>query len=465
MSQSLEQLLHLAKQFSQQGDRLNVEKICQLILQNFPENLQALELLSVNNLHQGNYEIAISQLVQLAQKKQTDVRAYLQLGEAYNALYEKETAAHKLSTNLSNVIAAYRCALAIEPDHIVARYNLGTALYEQGQTAAAIKQFETILLSQPHFRKAIYGLAFCQLALGNYQQGFRAYLARDPSPQLTTYRAIKDQLYPQTKPWQGEDLLGHKILLISEQGFGDSIQFIRYAKLVAESADKVFLVCPPELQRLATSVVGLDAVFSHYDELPQHDFFCSLMDLPAFLKTDNNSIPQCIPYLAADSTALNKWQARFQNVSALKVGISWAGNKANSCDYKRSLALPQLKPLLEIEGVNFYSLQKDSLTEELDQYGITDLIAECHDFNETAAALSQMDLIISVCTATAHLAGALGKPVWIMLAATADWRWLENREDSPWYPTAKLFRQPVSGDWDSVIKFVVEMLRHKVATP
>jgi hypothetical protein len=265
--------------------------------------------------------------------------------------------------------------------------------------------------------------------------------------------------------WDGRPLPSKTILLRTEQGLGDAIQFVRYAPLVRARCGRVLLQCPPELSLLFATTPGIDQVVTTDEALPAFDAQAPLMSLMRILETRLESIPAEVPYLAADPERVATLRARLGSAKALKVGLVWAGNPNFKGDRDRSLtSLSLLEPLLGVEGVSFFSLQKGERTGEIAALGlserIVDLAPALDDFADTAAAISQLDLVISTCTSVPHLAGAMARPVWTLLAFAADWRWLLDREDSPWYPTMRLFRQRARGDWPGVIARVADELRH-----
>jgi Glycosyltransferase family 9 (heptosyltransferase) len=273
------------------------------------------------------------------------------------------------------------------------------------------------------------------------------------------------RLKPPQRPrplWRGEgDIAGQTILLHSEQGFGDSIQFCRYVPLVAARGARVLLEVDPPLCGLMATLAGVAQIVAKGDALPDYDLHCPLLSLPMAFETRLETIPASARYLHAPDSAVAQWRQRLGNARGLKIGLAWSGNPNHVRDRERSMAFDQLAPLLDIDAT-FVSLQKQyrpSETERLVQTGIRDVSADLHDFTDTAALVSALDLVIAVDTGVAHLAGALGKPVWIMVTHAPDWRWLLDRDDSPWYPTVRLFRQDASRDWGDVVARVGDALR------
>jgi hypothetical protein len=256
---------------------------------------------------------------------------------------------------------------------------------------------------------------------------------------------------------------GRTILLTCEQGFGDAIQFVRYAPLVAQRCQRVVLECQKELLPLFRDVPGISRLVEQQDPLPAFDAHCSLLSLPGIFATRLASIPAPVPYLKANPARVAKWAARLGQDRRLKVGIAWAGNAAHTKDRHRSTSVATFAPLSAIPGIALVSLQKGSpeLTPAVlpDGMELIDHTADLHDFVDTAALIAHLDLVISVDTAVVHLAGAMAKPVWTLLPFVPDWRWLLNRPDTPWYPTMRLFRPPAIDAWAAVMQQVADALR------
>jgi hypothetical protein len=252
------------------------------------------------------------------------------------------------------------------------------------------------------------------------------------------------------------------LLIHTEQGFGDAIQFIRYLQQVAArrgDSGKIILQCQPELQRLFQSFGEIDQLILRGEALPHFDVHCPLLTLPMVFGTTLESIPTNVPYLKADAELSSRWRERMPR-EGLKVGIAWAGRSTHPNDHNRSTTFDTFAPLAQVDGVHLFSLQKrsDSSLIDLPSF-LSDWTDELHDFVDTAALIDNLDLVITIDSAVAHLAGAMGKPVWVLLPQFADWRWLLDRTDSPWYPTMRLFQQPTFGDWQSPMQNVVTDLQ------
>jgi hypothetical protein len=258
----------------------------------------------------------------------------------------------------------------------------------------------------------------------------------------------------------GDDIAGKTILLHSEQGFGDSIQFCRYLPLVAARGAHVVLEVEQPLCGLMRSLAGSAEIIAKGDPLPDVDIRCPLPSLPLAFKTQLATVPAEVPYLSVSQDVMASWRASLGNERSLRIGLCWAGNPKHVRDRDRSMELRLLLPLLDV-GATFVSLQRELRAGEaelLAQNGILDFGARLRDFTDTAALVSQLDLVVSADTSVAHLAGALGMPVWIMLTYAPDWRWLLDRDDNPWYPSARLFRQSEGREWTGVITRLREAL-------
>ena len=331
----------------------------------------------------------------------------------------------------------------------------GLALRLLGRTRDAIDYYEAKLPGTPD--AAAHGqYALALLTAGDFR-GWPQYEFRWFDPSLAAQRARYGR--PQ---WRGDELEGKTILLRCEQGVGDVLQFIRYAPLVKAKGATVLLELRPGLGALPDSFPGVDAAFPHGQVTRDFDYWCDLLSLPRALRTTLDTIPASVPYLRADATRRRRWRERLAPVQGPRVGLVWAGDPNHPRDRQRSIPLDLVEPLLAVSGVSWLSLQKGPaaalLTATRAARGVADLGSELDDYAETAAVIDALDLLVTVDTSVAHLVGALGKPVWMLTPAPADWRWLEGRDDSPWYPTMRLFRQQTAGDWRGVIARVVTAL-------
>jgi tetratricopeptide (TPR) repeat protein len=365
------------------------------------------------------------------------------------ALSNRGLALHELG-RFDDAIASYDAALRIRPDFAEALSNRGVAFQDLGQLDEAIASYDAALRARPDYAEALSNLAFPHLLRGNFKEGFEKYERRWHGRN----KDLKARGFAQPQ-WQGEDLAGRTILLHSEQGLGDAIQFCRYAPLVAARRGRVILEVPRALSRLLSSLEGVDRFVTAGEPLPAFDLHCPLMSLPRAVGTTMDTIPGQIPYLEAEPDLRAYWRGRLPN-EGFRIGIAWQGNPGHKNDRNRSMPLRQFAPLAAIRGVRLVSLQKihglEQLSDLPDGMCVHSLGVDYDDgeFNDTAALIMALDLIVTVDSSVAHLAGALGRPTWIALPLVPDWRWMLDRDDSPWYPSVKLFRQSKRGDWDDV---------------
>ena len=418
--------------------------------------LQALELEpncagSYNNLgavfmKQGQYGQAIDCYLQALNLNPNYIDAYNNLGTVFTEQGQYRQA-----------ITCYQQALNLDPNYIDAYNNLGTVFTEQGQYEQAIACYIQALGLNPGDALAHFNLAFILLLAGDFEHGFAEYEWRWQCPQhLESYpsRKLSQPL------WDGSDLDGRTLLLHSEQGFGDTIQFIRYAPLIAQRGGRVVAECQEPLIRLLKTVAGIEQLVVRGNALPEFHVHAPLMSLPRILGTTLENIPAQVPYLIAPKSSI---KLKAASASQLKVGIVWAGSSTNQRDRTRSCFLSHFFKLLNTPSVAFYSLQKGPRAAELAQLAselpIQDLSSHLSDFADTAAAVAQLDLVITVDTSVAHLAGAMNKPAWALLSFSPDWRWMLGREDSPWYPSMRLFRQEFPGDWAGLLQQVETALQ------
>ncbi len=349
--------------------------------------------------------------------------------------------------DLAEAVDCCRRALQDRPGDADTLSNLAVVLQFVGRYDDALSAYEEAVAVDPQHVNARFNLSLLRLLLGDYPGGFREYEHR------WHLRKARKPRFPQPE-WRGEDVAGKTILLHSEQGLGDTIQCLRYVPWVVERGARVVLRLERPLVRLAASLPGKVAVSPIGSPLPRFDVWCPMLDLPRIFDTRADSIPAGTPYLGARAAIRQRWHKRLENVSGLKAGLVWAGSARHVNDFRRSIGLDRLRPILAVPGVSFLSLQVGPRAGDvaaLPPGTITDLSAELTDLAETAGAVLNLDLVVTVDTAVAHLAGALGKPVWVMLPFSPDWRWMLEREDTPWYPTLRLYRQRAPSDWDGVI--------------
>lgn len=341
-----------------------------------------------------------------------------------------------------DAIENYRDGLKLHPGSITCLSNLGISLMARNRHTEAVDCFHQTLAIDPNHIDANWNLSLCQLANGDYLNGWRQYEWRWKRPEMAPHLRRFD-----VPLWTGaQGLAGRCLLLHAEQGFGDTLQFLRYVRPLTAAGARLLLAVPEALRRLTQTSFPEVSVFCGEDPLPAFDFHCPLLSLPLACGTTLDTIPAATPpYLHPPAESLAIWKERLgRRKKAIRVGLVWSGNPAHKNDRSRSLDVELMRPLLELPGTEFYGLQKDVRDSDASKLGSAQQLRmigdQFADFGDTAAAIGQLDLVISVDTSVAHLAGALGKPVWLILPHAADWRWLTDREDSPWYPTARLFR-------------------------
>jgi tetratricopeptide (TPR) repeat protein len=369
------------------------------------------------------------------------------------ALYNRGNALLALGRN-AEALAAFDRTLAATPNHVGALNNRGRALQGLNRHDEAVKSLDRAIALQKDYADAHFNRALSLLTLGDLARGFAEYEWRwKRSGMVDSRRNYRGAL------WLGEYPLGGKtILLHAEQGLGDTVQFARYAPLLARGGAKVVLEVQAELKPLLSALDGVAACHARGETLPLYDVHCPLGSLPLALKTDGASIPAEIPYLHADETRLAKWRPRLEALPGKRVALAWAGHARHANDRNRSIALHQLAPLFALDGIAIVSIQRelrDGDASALARFPrVTHLGEELADMADTAAVIALADLTLAVDTSVAHVAGAMGCPLSVMLPFTPDWRWTLQGEHSPWYPRARLYRQPIAGDWQSVIAAV-----------
>lgn len=346
-------------------------------------------------------------------------------------------------------VECYLKAIALNPRYGDAYTNMGNSLFATGNPERAVESCRKAVEVAPESPAAHWNLAVALLRTGNFEVGWPEHEWR-----LHTKLKFPKRPFPQPQ-WKGEDLAGRTILLHCEQGFGDGIQNVRYVKLVARRGGRIVLECHPELRRLFDRYPGADQVIARGEPLPDFDMHCPLSSLPYACRTRLDTIPADVPYLRPETERVNRWRKRLRGPD-LKVGLVWAGNPTHPNDRTRSIRLDQLAPLAAIPGVEFHSLQKGPAAEQALHppagMRLVNHSGELDDYVDTAALVSQLDLVIAVDTSVAHLSGALARPTWVLLPFVADCRWLIGRSDSPWYPTMRLFRQQARERWDRAIE-------------
>jgi len=357
---------------------------------------------------------------------------------------------HKELDEIPEAMERYTSALAINPQAAPVLANLGLALRELGRMDEALDLYDRALEIDPDCVAAHHNRSMLRLAVGDFECGWPEYEWRWKQPRV---RAP----YTQAPLWDGSPLQGRTILLHAEQGRGDVIQFVRYAALVKQQGGRVLLSAAPDMLQLLGMASGIDQLVSRDDPPPAHDVQAALMSLPACFGTTLESIPADVPYVTPPTNLVEHWRTALKVFPGLKIGIAWQGNPEFPADKSRSVSLARFAPIAEISGVTLFSLQKGFGVEQIGQVAESFDVVELGgpgneqlDFPDTAALASCLDLVISVDTSIGHLSGAMGLPVWVALADVPDWRFMLDRDDSPWYPSMRLFRQRRRGDWAEV---------------
>jgi Flp pilus assembly protein TadD len=394
--------------------------------------------------------------------------------------------------------AVLRAAVAERPEFVPALTNLGLVLCELDRPADAAEALEQAAAMSPQAAEIHFALAGAYSAMYRLEEAkasYRRALALRPEFVATRWNLSHLELLTEcfregwelfesrwaieplasrrwsgvAPQWTGQDPRGKTLYVFAEQGFGDTLQFVRYVPLAVERGARVILRVQPELVRLAATLAGVPDVGPVGGAPPECDFYCPIMSLPRAFGTTFGTIPAAVPYLTADRDAVDAWRHRLGDRGRLRIGLVWSSgirHYERSIFYAgvaKSMTLAQLAPLARVRDVVFYSLQKGEPGREAARpppgMRLVDLAGELGDFADSAALIEALDLVISVDTAAVHVAGALGKPVWNLVKYHACWRWLRGRSDSPWYPTMRLFRQPDPGDWSSVVEEAAEALQ------
>jgi tetratricopeptide (TPR) repeat protein len=410
-----------------------------------PDMPMALSNLGVAFYELKNYEEAARAQRKAIAAKPDFAEAHSNLGNALHALKRFDEA-----------IAAYRRALELKPNYADAWANLGTTLHHSGDFNEGMIALRRAIALAPNHANAHSGLGILLLMRGDFGEGWDEYEWRLRSSERKGPRVPE-------KPWQGESLAGKHIYVQAEQGFGDTLQFVRYIPALAARARKVTVRVHQQLVTLLSeSLPGVTVLGDRGDPEP-YPCDAVLLSLPRLFKTRLETTPAQVPYLHAPADTVRRWRRRLSTMSGLKVGLVWAGNPEHVNDHRRSLDPALLAPVLATPGVSFASLQVGPRAADLKKLkspapAIEDLAPAFSDFQESAAAVTALDLLITVDTSAAHLAGAVGKPVWLLLPAVTDWRWMLHREDNPWYPTMRLFRPKNGAPWGDVIARVAQEL-------
>ncbi len=423
-----------------QGELAQAEAIYKKVLKLQPKHVDALHLLGVIAGQMGKYQLAADLIGKAIKIQPNNAAFYSNRGNALHELKQVDAA-----------LASFDQAIAIKPDFVDAFYNRGSVLQELNQLDAAVASYDQAIALKPDFAKAGFNKALALLLSGNFEKAWELYEWRwqcgDAS--MSPKRLFRQPL------WLGkESISGKTILLHSEQGLGDTIQFCRYAKLVTELGARVIMEAPKPLLSLLKVLEGVAELVEANTPLPAFDVHCPLLSLPLACKTKLDTIPTAPAYLKSDPAKVAGWECKLGVKTQPRVGIVWSGTTSKKKHLNRNIPLAELVRHLP-DTCEYVSLQKEVREPDQATLGKCPQIkhygAELNDFADTAALCELMDWVICVDTSVAHLAGALGKPTWVLLPFNPDWRWLLDRSDSVWYPSMTLYRQSAVGDWTSVL--------------
>lgn len=451
MNEQAKALLAEAARAHQQGDLPKAVDGYGKLLAVTPDNADAWNNLGVALRAMKRTQAAVACYHRSLAIRPDHAPTYSNLGNALRELGEVDES-----------IDAHRKGISLAPDNPDAIYNLGLAYRDRGQNADAIECFDKTLAAKPDYVDCLWDRALSQLLLGDFDSGFAQYewrwhLSYNPP------RGFAQAL------WDGNDLTGKTILLHHEQGYGDSLQFIRFVPAVKAKGGTVVVECQPELARLFETVDGVDTVIPAGQPLPRFDVYAPFLSLGTILGVNAETIPTKTPYLSVPDGVSPAIAQQVANAgrTATTVGIVWGGKPTHRNDFNRSCSFQHFLGLSEMPSTRIISLQKGPKLQEMGEQAcpalVADLGSRMGDFADTAAVIKELDLVITVDTAVAHLAGALGKDVWVLIPYAPDWRWMIDRPDSPWYPTMRLFRQSAPGDWEGVFDRVKAALKDRVA--
>ena len=452
---SVKDALAAARARQQAGEIDAARAICAQVLGVAPNYGPALHLMGLIAYDLGDGEVALDHLRRAAAATPDKLDLKINLARMLRGLGRLEEATE-----------AFRELRAEQPDHaeigellFQTCKSLGQRTQNEGRIAESRTVLEEALSIRPDDPETRFLYAGALLLGGDLEHGFQYYEARWDVPDFPSER--QDLPRPQ---WDGGDLTGKTILIYPEQGLGDSIHFSRYLPILKQRGARTVLAAGPALSRLFATLEGVDAVIDLKGSLPAFDVHAPIMSLPYLCGTTLESVPGAVPYLSADPAAVVRWRDRFASLPGRKIGLVWAGNPKNPNDKKRSLSLDALAPLLSLPGISWVSLQADERRGDLEALGAgapLELGDDLGDFAETAAIIASLDAVVCVDTAAAHLAGALGHRTFLLLAQRPDWRWLLDRDDSPWYPSMTLFRQDRPGDWTAPVGKLAGILQEE----
>jgi tetratricopeptide (TPR) repeat protein len=449
-AERIAELLALASRHEEEGRLDEAEAVLDGLLAEMPEEPGAVHQKGVVAFRRGDAAGAAGLMERSIALLPASALFHRNLCEVYRVLGRREEA-----------LAVGERAVALDPADPHCHHNLGVLQYDRREPAAAIEAAERALAIDPEFPGAHFGIAEAALLLGDFARGWEEYEWR------SRLSGVPPLLPPSDRPqWDGRPLApGETLLLIADQGYGDAIQFARYIPWAAARCRDVAVACSVELRPVVAQLPGIGRLFDDWQNAPDFAAFCPLSSLPRLAGTRLDTIPAPIPYLRADERKFADWARRLWVLlprGYRRIGIAWAGRPTHRNDLRRSIRLASLAPLAALPGVVLVSLQKGAAQAEIGGYWgqapLLNLGPEIRDFGDTMAILECLERVVTVDTALAHLGGAMGKSVSIMLPYAPDWRWLMDRGDSPWYPSARLFRQSAECRWEPVVAAVAEAL-------
>ena len=466
------------------GEEVAAESLYRKVIESQPDNFDAIQLLGALFLGRKKYEHALTFFEKAEKINERQANLFVNKGIALKALgklkdallsfnkaleideknfdaYYNKGNLFRLLGRLEEARSSYEISCSLSPKNLLSLYNLGNCYRDLGHFDTALESYDQALALDPDSVDVNWNKSLLLLLQGNYEEGWPLYEWR-------LKREETSEEYPQfTQPlWRGEtDLRGQRLLVHVEQGLGDMVQFCRYIPVLADKGIEVILQVQASLLPLIESLESDVTLVSQDDPLPDFDAYCPLMSLPYALGTTLETIPSSDAYLSPCPKKVADWHEKLGSTDALRVGLVWSGRKEHKNDHNRSMALADLLPVLDVP-VEWHSIQKDYRAADL---AVLKTLPELHqhqsdlaDFSDTAALLENLDLVITVDTSVAHVAAALGKPTWLLLPYLCDFRWLMDREDTPWYPSMRLYRQEQPGDWAPVLERIKSDLGERV---
>ncbi len=477
------ELLTVAIQRHQTGDLAAAMEFYQLIIDREPEHADAWHLLGVSAHQQGDHELArklignainingaaadyhsnlgmVLQAMRLVDDADTAFRHALEIDPSHGKALSNLAGLLRRKGDFAAAVDYAKRAVRSNDSDAEAHNNLGNALMDCGRDQEwlddARESYRQAIQLQPDYALAHWNLSLALLAAGRLKEGFEEMAWRWHWSGFPAKRRHED------KPALTEEtnLTGKRVLIYAEQGLGDAIHFVRYARSIRDQGATVIVECPESLAPLVQAAEIADVVIADVEDPPPFDTQAPFLDLPRICRTGSENLPDASPYLSVDQSIASAWREKIEKYDGLRVGLNWCGNPDSPVEKFRQLSAPVLEPLAAVEGVTWFSLQKEPGRKDIPPAPEALAIVETGEASlvETAGLILALDLVVTTDTAIAHLAGALGKPTWVLLHHAPDWRWLAARTDSPWYPTIRLFRQEQPGNWPDVINEVVEAL-------